>query len=235
MTDPVIYITHPVTGELVGTDFADPDPLVSGEWLVPAHAYLDAPPEASPGEAVVRAEDGWRVVPDYRGTVYRTSTGLAERFDQLGPLPEGLTTQPRPSPAYAWQDGEWRLDEALADALREEQERQAWEEIRSERDRRTQEGGFHVGDHWFHSDTFSRSQQLGLVLMGASMPAIQWKTMAGEFVAMTPALAQQILTAGAESDLAIFSAAEQHRAAMLASPNPSAYDFSINWPPIYGE
>lgn len=127
----------------------------------------------------------------------------------------------------------------LADPIeptRAEKEARAWDGIKAERDRRTQDGGFHVGPNWFHSDTFSRTQHIALVTMGASIPAgLQWKAMSGEFVAMTPALAGQIFTAGALSDQAIFVAAETHRAAMVASEDPSAYDFSAGWPAVFGE
>jgi hypothetical protein len=116
---------------------------------------------------------------------------------------------------------------------REVQEQQAWEGIKTERDRRTQLGGFQVEGHWFHSDTFSRSQQLGLVMLGDTLPTVQWKTMSGAFVSMTPALAQAIFTAGVASDMAVFAAAEAHRVAMQASADPLAYDFAEGWPPVY--
>lgn len=111
---------------------------------------------------------------------------------------------------------------------------QVWEAIKAERDRRTDQGGYKVGAKWFHSDQKSRSQQLGLVLLGANIPAgLQWKTMDGSFVAMTAALAQQILGAGAASDQEIFTAAEAHKAAMESSQDPSSYDFSAGWPATY--
>lgn len=113
---------------------------------------------------------------------------------------------------------------------------QIWEAIKAERDRRADTGGYLAGGKWFHSDQKSRSQQLGLVLLGASIPAgLQWKTMDGSFIEMTPALAQQILGAAAASDIAIFTAAEMHKAAMEASAEPAAYDFSGGWPAGFGE
>jgi hypothetical protein len=116
----------------------------------------------------------------------------------------------------------------------EEIKARKWDAIKSERDRRTENGGFKVGAKWFHSDQKSRSQQLGLVLLGANIPAgLQWKTMDGSFVTMTQTLAQQILGAGAASDQAIFTAAETHRATMEASADPSAYDFSGGWPATF--
>ncbi len=111
-----------------------------------------------------------------------------------------------------------------------------WEKIKAERDRRTEQGGYKVGTKWFHSDQKSRSQQLGLVLLGASIPAnLQWKTMDGSFVTMTQQLAGQVLAAAAASDQAIFAAAEAHRQAMEASADPAAYDFSTGWPKVFGE
>jgi len=109
-----------------------------------------------------------------------------------------------------------------------------WNDIKAERDRRTENGGFKIGTKWFHSDQKSRSQQLGLVLLGANIPAsLQWKSMDGSFVIMTPTLSQEILAAGAASDQAIFAAAETHNAAMEASSDPSAYDFSGGWPATF--
>lgn len=113
---------------------------------------------------------------------------------------------------------------------------QVWELIKAERDRRTDQGGYKVGGKWFHSDQKSRIQQLGLVLMGASIPAgLQWKTMDSAFVTMTQTLAQQILAAGAANDQAIFAVAEAHRVAMEASADPAAYDHSTGWPKTFGE
>lgn len=137
-------------------------------------------------------------------------------------------------------EGSEEITDAEAAALQKPTVAQAkaakWEAIKAERDRRTDQGGYKVGTKWFHSDQKSRSQQLGLVLLGASIPAgLQWKTMDGSFVTMTNTLAQQVLGAAAASDQAIFAAAEAHKAAMEASQDPSAYDFSAGWPKVFGE
>lgn len=110
----------------------------------------------------------------------------------------------------------------------------AWESIKAERDRRKYLG-VKVGAHWFHSDDSSRIQQLGLVLLGQGLPAVQWKTLTFTpppvFVPMTPALAVGVMVGTAQSDAAIFAAAEDHRIAMEASATPEAYDHSGGWPP----
>ena len=109
-----------------------------------------------------------------------------------------------------------------------------WEQIKASRDQR-KDGGVLVNGKWFHTDTGSRIQQLGLVLMGASVPAVAWKTMDGTFTTMSQPLAGQIFQAVAALDMALFAAAETHREAMEASDRPDLYDFSANWPAYFGQ
>lgn len=113
----------------------------------------------------------------------------------------------------------------------------SWEAIKWERDRRKLEGGYLVAGKWYHSDAFSRIQQLGLVLLGANIPAgLQWKTLDGSFVTMTQQLAGQIFAAAAILDAALFKAAEVARKELEALPleEQSSYDMSkIPWPASY--
>jgi len=124
----------------------------------------------------------------------------------------------------------WQAPAVDVDALKV----QHWEAIKQERDRRTQAGGYQVAGKWYHSDTFSRTQQMGLVMLGANIPAgLQWKTMDGSFVTMTQTLAGQVFAAAAASDAALFSHAEQIKATMDA--DPAAFDLSAHaWPPVFG-
>jgi hypothetical protein len=152
------------------------------------------------------------------------------------PTPADLIAAPVPQGFHRpkWDGSSW-VEGMDAAVIKETVQGQRWESIKAMRDTR-KAGGVKVGDKWFHSDDASRIQQLGLVMMGAGMPAgIQWKTMDGSFIAMTPTLATQVFQASAASDMAIFSVAEQHRASMMAAPDPAAYDFSAGWPLIYGE
>jgi hypothetical protein len=108
---------------------------------------------------------------------------------------------------------------------------QKWAGIMTERDNRMLGGGYAVSGKRFHSDPNSRTQQLALVILGYQIPqGLQWKTMDGSFVDMTPVLAQQILAAAAASDFAIFVAGETHKAALYANPDPASYDIMTGWP-----
>ena len=106
-----------------------------------------------------------------------------------------------------------------------------WYKVKDERDRRTQQGGYKVGTKWYHSDTFSRSQQLGLVLMGAGIPqGLMWKTMDGSFIEMTQAVASDVLTGAGIQDSATFAYAESLKAQVEASPDPESIVISSGWP-----
>ena len=134
-------------------------------------------------------------------------------------------------PGWVLSGGNWQAPAVDVAALRA----QHWEAIKTERDRRTQSGGYQAAGKWFHSDTFSRTQQMGLVMLGANIPAdLQWKTMDGSFVTMTQTLAGQVFAAAASSDAALFARAEQIKAVMEADP----VNFSLasqTWPVIFGE
>lgn len=96
-TPPVIYIAHPVTGEFIGTDYPDQDPLDAGNWLVPAHAFLDIPPVAGERQAVVRLNNQWQLLSDYRGHIYYTADGVRHEISALGVEPQkGALDQPPP-------------------------------------------------------------------------------------------------------------------------------------------
>lgn len=104
--------------------------------------------------------------------------------------------------------------------------------IKAERDTR-KDGGTLVNGKWFHSDSDSRIQQLGLVIMGAAIPAVQWKTLDGSFTTMSQALAGGIFQATAALDMALFTNCETHIEAVRLVADPVTYDYSTGWPARY--
>lgn len=122
-----------------------------------------------------------------------------------------------------------------------------WDEIKAKRDA-IKAGGVKVGTKWYHTDTESRIQHLGLLEKARAARAaggtdatrlqalgqdIKWKTMDGSFIYLTVKHAEDIFSAVTDLDAAAFAAAETHRAAMEASADPAAYDFSVGWPSTF--
>lgn len=122
-----------------------------------------------------------------------------------------------------------------------------WDRINSKRDA-TKVGGVKVGTKWYHTDTESRIQHLGLLEKARTARAaggtdatrlqalgqdIKWKTMDGSFIYLTVKHAEDIFAAVTDLDAAAFAAAETHRVAMEASADPAAYDFSVGWPATF--
>lgn len=106
--------------------------------------------------------------------------------------------------------------------------------IKAVRDRKTQLGGYQTMGKWFHSDTFSRSQQLGLVMMGASIPAgLMWKTMDGSYVEMTQTLAASVFQAAVMQDSALFARADQLIEIVNTSPSPAGVNIEAGWAATY--
>jgi hypothetical protein len=230
-----------VLSEVPGIGFQVPPDAIDlrCELVAPAEGFAWVLVEGEPVQVV-----------DHRGAVYSTATGEPQHFDGLGELPEGLTIDPRPSMAHAWTDGSWQVDAALAAKLRSAVQGDVWDKIKAERDRR-KEAGFNVGGKWVHSDLFSRSQWLGLkdnardtlaaggsmvsVLHDSESKPIVWKMLDGSFVPVTAQLAFDVVAAVTCSDMAIFTVAEQHNAAMRACADPAAYNCATGWPQTYAE
>lgn len=139
--------------------------------------------------------------------------------------------------ALTWEGGDALPSKATLDAdILEATKTEMWRKIQEERTRR-QGGGVLISsiNKWFHSDQSSRIQQLGLVMMGANMPQnVNWKTMDGSYIVMTPAIALSIFNGAATLDMTAFGVAEQHRANMMASPTPDTYNYSGFWPATFG-
>ena len=105
-------------------------------------------------------------------------------------------------------------------------------EIKAERDRRKLNGVF-VQDKWIHSDTYSRTQWMAMVMMGASIPSIEWTTMDGTSITTSQTLAGQVFQACAQLDAAVFFYAKTLMNQVDASTDPGSIDITTGWPATY--
>ncbi len=68
-------------------------------------AFLDTPPAAKQGFAIVRKNNEWSYVEDHRGMkMYSKATGQEIKIKDLGPISSDLTSIPRPNGFYKWDD-----------------------------------------------------------------------------------------------------------------------------------
>lgn len=153
---------------------------------------------------------------------------------------------------------DWPQEEI--DAYKASGKMERWEAIKAERERRKTSGFSLVVNgvtHWFHSDTDSKVQHFGnkdtardQFASGSTMDSalldpttgqqILWKTLtpAGTpevWLPLTCQLAFDIVKAGKAAEFAHHRIAAYHKQQMEASNNPSTYDFSGGWTPIFGE
>lgn len=106
-----IYHYHPITLEYINSGFADQDPLNPADYLIPANATIHQPPIVSAHQAAVfTGVNGWSVVDDNRGPIYDTATGNPSAHAELGPLPSGFTSIPKPSVLHSWHGTDWVID-----------------------------------------------------------------------------------------------------------------------------
>lgn len=121
-----------------------------------------------------------------------------------------------------------------------------WEKIKAIRQHKAERGGYLVAGKWFHSDVFSRTQQLGLIeagrqsVMGGGqvtdpIPGVPpWSTMDNSTMVLTPSVVSQFLVAAAAQDGALFEHSKALRALVDASDDPEAIDITVGWPSTYG-
>lgn len=104
--------------------------------------------------------------------------------------------------------------------------------IKAERDRR-KFNGVQVSGKWLHTDTYSRTQWMAMVMMGASIPAIDWTTMDGTSVTTSQALAGAVFQGTAQLDAALFSYAKTLIMQVEAAADPATVDIVTGWPATF--
>lgn len=107
-------------------------------------------------------------------------------------------------------------------------------DIRAERDRRKFNGVL-VAGKWIHTDTYSRTQWMGMKIMGASVTEVDWVTMDGSTIKTTPVLAAAVFDAVAALDTSLFNYARNLISQIDTSANPASINIKTGWPVTFGE
>lgn len=204
-----------------------------------ANAYLDPPPEVKQGFAIVRTENGWDYVVDYRGKTFYDKTTRAEvTISELGEIPENLTALKPESELCEWNGSKWVINpekQAELKALQQEQVRQA---INALRDNKIN-GGVYVPaiDKWIDTDATAERNILSVKatfdLFGDQ--EIPW-TFADNSVAMINKekllIIWQVLM---QAKTGNHANALKHKAMVEQVENPLEYDYSSGWTQTYEE
>lgn len=129
--------------------------------------------------------------------------------------------------------------EELDSKILEHHQNVVWERIKDYRDK-IEENGTKVTidtvDYWFHTDLSSLIKYAFLMILIIIAPTsfptlLDWKSMSGVKVRLTPEILSQVFFACLSTGSSIFEISEAHKAAMLLEPNPYNYDFTTGWPP----
>lgn len=93
-----IYHYDPKTKEYLGEGLADKDPMVTNNWLIPAHATSIKPPKTDKNQSAVFEGKEWSVVADYRGFEYWVPNGDSNVINELGVEPPNFYLESKPDP-----------------------------------------------------------------------------------------------------------------------------------------
>lgn len=105
------------TNEFIGAG----DAYIPPHTGLPAHSTDSEPPEIPSGQVAVfdSEKTAWSLIEDHRGqTVYRTDTGEEFYIQELGPLPENVTSVSPDGEYQKWDGKAWVKDEAAETAAR---------------------------------------------------------------------------------------------------------------------
>lgn len=130
----------------------------------------------------------------------------------------------------------WTEDADLKAKYLERIREEVWEKIKQRRSESIETGVYHARlQKWFHTDS---EAQRNYALMGHAInsPLYQpkrWKTMDGTFIEMTREVFQDVLALALKKADDDYRNAEIHKAKVMASTDPLAYDYSTGWSPAY--
>jgi len=85
-----------ITGEFLSAGLADQDPLNDGQYLLPAHATFEPPPEVGVNQVACFKNGGWELLSDPRGE-YFDAVGNRVIIDNLLTTPTAGLTKEKPA------------------------------------------------------------------------------------------------------------------------------------------
>ena len=106
------------------------------------------------------------------------------------------------------------------------------EKVKQKRDLVKFQGVF-ISNKWIHTDTYSRTQWMAMVMMGANLPIVSWTTMDKSTINTSQTLAMQVFQGVAIQDSLIYSVSSTHISNILALDDAYGYDILTGWPTTF--
>lgn len=184
---------------------------------------IDTKEELTPSMGLVSQEDEKAIKASLEDGGYVWKDGIDIRVSG---------TKPTPYSKFNTDTKSWEIDESKREEYLARAREEVWEKIKQRRSESIETGVYHARlQKWFHTDS---EAQRNYALMGhaISSPLYQpkrWKTMDGTFIEMTREVFQDVLALALKKADDDYRNAEIHKAKVMASTDPLAYDYSTGW------
>lgn len=132
----------------------------------------------------------------------------------------------------------WVEDADLKAKYLERVRNDVWEKIKVKRTESVETGVYHPKlQKWFHTDVEAQRNYalLGHAINSPLYQPKRWKTMDGTFIEMTKEVFQDVLALALKKADDDYRNAEIHKAKLMQSNDPLAYDFSTGWTEGYNQ
>lgn len=141
-------------------------------------------------------------------------------------------TKPTPYSKFNTDTKSWEIDESKREEYLARAREEVWEKIKARRTESIDTGVYHPRlQKWFHTDAESQRNYslLGHAISSALYKPKRWKTMDGTFIEMTREVFQDIIALALGKADGDYKNAEIHKAKLMQSTDPLAYDYSTGW------
>ena len=145
-------------------------------------------------------------------------------------------TKPTPYSKFNIESKSWELDESKRNEYLAKTRAEVWEKIKYRRSQAMESGVYHPQlKKWFHTDAEAQRNYaiLGHAINSAYYSPRQWKTMDGTFIEMNKQVFSDVIALALKKADEDYRNAEIHKAKLMQSTDPLAYDYSTGWSAEY--
>lgn len=184
---------------------------------------IDTKEELTPTMGLVSSEDEKAIKASLEDGGYAWKDGIDIKVSG---------TKPTPYSKFNVEIKQWEIDENKREEYLTKTREEVWEKIKERRLQAMETGIYHPKlQKWFHTD-IEAQRNYALLGHAVNSPLYQpkrWKTMDGTFIEMTKEVFQDVLALALKKADDDYRNAEIHKAKLMVSTDPLAYDYSTGW------